>query len=311
MLIELKRCNFIGNVSGILFFISILAGKKKISKDEIRNRCSLENDITINYLGAIAFFEYLKLVNTTPDLVIPLHPLDKLALKNQDDIVRELAILCIDRLVEDGIFDKNATGFNPEKGSLTIKHFAFPLAYAAIRNFLTMIGVLEKENNGEICVSGEYEHEWAKQLSNRRKKYSLKQLIEQQQLQNSRGLEAEEFVLELERKRLPHMAQMIKRISDVDVAAGYDIVSFEDNCATHYDRFIEVKCYIGLPHFFWSENEVDVAKVKLDKYILCLVDYLRMRDPTYSPTFIRNPHQVIFNGNEWLVNSASYKIKKI
>ena len=311
MLTELKRCNSIGNIDGILFLISILAGKDKISRDEIRNRCALENNIIVNCPGAVAFFEYLRLVDTTTDTVIPLPALNVLSEQQSDAKINQLVALSISRLVEDGIFDKDATGFDAEKGHLTIKRSAFPLAYAAIRNFLIMAGALYKEENGEIGVTGDYESNWTEQLHNRRKKFTLEQLLKQQEDQSKRGLEAEEFVLELEKKRLPKMAQKIKRISDFDVAAGYDIVSYESYETEHYDRFIEVKCYIGFPHFFWSENESDVARIKADKYLLCLVDYARIGEPGYQPEFIRNPYETIFNGEEWLVNAASYRIQKI
>lgn len=311
MLTELKRCNSIGNVDGILFLVSIMAGKERISRDEIRNRCALENNITVNCPGAVAFFEYLRLVDTTSDTVMPLPELDTLAAKSNGEIIEQLAAMSINRLVEEGIFDKDATGFDAEKGHLTIKRSAFPLAYAAVRNFLTMAGALDKEENGEICVAGNYESDWTEQLRNRRKRFTLEQLLKQQEDQSRRGLEAEEFVLGLEKKRLPELAQKIKRISDFDVAAGYDIVSYENNETEHYDRFIEVKCYMGSPHFFWSENESDVARIKADKYILCLVDYLRMGEPGYQPEFIRNPYETIFDSEEWLVNASSYRIQKI
>lgn len=311
MLTELKRCNSIGNVDGILFLVSIMAGKERISRDEIRNRCALENNITVNCPGAVAFFEYLRLVDTTSDTVMPLPELDTLAAKSNGEIIEQLAAMSINRLVEEGIFDKDATGFDAEKGHLTIKRSAFPLAYAAVRNFLTMAGALDKEENGEICVAGNYESDWTEQLCNRRKKFTLEQLLKQQEDQSRRGLEAEEFVLGLERKRLPELAQKIKRISDFDVAAGYDIVSYENNETEHYDRFIEVKCYMGSPHFFWSENESDVARIKAEKYILCLVDYLRMGEPGYQPEFIRNPYETVFDSDEWLVNASSYRIQKI
>lgn len=311
MLTELKRCNSIGNVDGILFLVSIMAGKERISRDEIRNRCALENNITVNCPGAVAFFEYLRLVDTTSDTVMPLPELNTLAAKSNGEIIEQLAAMSINRLVEEGIFDKDATGFDAEKGHLTIKRSAFPLAYAAVRNFLTMTGALDKEENGEICVAGNYESDWTEQLRNRRKKFTLEQLLEQQEEQSRRGLEAEEFVLGLEKKRLPELAQKIKRISDFDVAAGYDIVSYENNETEHYDRFIEVKCYMGSPHFFWSENESDVARIKADKYILCLVDYLRMGEPGYQPEFIRNPYETIFDSDEWLINASSYRIQKI
>lgn len=311
MLTELKRCNSIGNVDGILFLISIMAGKEKISRDEIRNRCALENNITVNCPGAVAFFEYLRLVDITSDTVMPLPGLDTFAAKSSGKIIVQLVTMSINRLVQEGIFDKDATGFDSEKGHLTIKQAAFPLAYAAVRNFLTMAGALDKEKNGEICVAENYESDWTEQLRNRRKKFTLEQLLKQQEEQSRRGLEAEEFVLGLEKKRLPELANKIKRISDFDVAAGYDIVSYENNETEHYDRFIEVKCYMGSLHFFWSENESDVARIKADKYILCLVDYLRMGEPEYQPEFIRNPYETIFNSDEWLVNASSYRIQKI
>ena len=311
MLTELKRCNSIGNVDGILFLVSIIAGKEKISRDEIRNRCALENNITVNCPGAIAFFEYLRLIDTTSDTVVPSSALNILALKSNEEVIEQLAAMSINRLVEEGIFDTNATGFDAEKGRLTVKRSAFPLSHAAIRNFLTMTGVLEKEENGEICVAGVYESDWTEQLHNRRKQFTLKQLLKQQEEQSERGLEAEEFVLELERKRLPELAQKIKRISDFDVAAGYDIVSYENSGTERYDRFIEVKCYTGSPHFFWSENELDVAKIRANKYILCLVDYLRIGESGYQPEFIRNPYKTIFDSDEWLVNPSSYRIQKI
>lgn len=311
MLTELKRCNSIGNVDGILFLVSIMAGKERISRDEIRNRCALENSITVNCPGAVAFFEYLRLVDTTSDTVMPLPELDTLAAKSNGEIIEQLAAMSINRLAEEGFFDKDATGFDAEKEHLTIKKSAFPLAYAAVRNFLTMAGALDKEENGEMCVAGNYESDWTEQLRNRRKKFTLEQLLEQQEEQSRRGLEAEEFVLGLEKKRLPELAQKIKRISDFDVAAGYDIVSYENNGSEQYDRFIEVKCYMGSPHFFWSENESDVAKIKADKYILCLVDYLKIGEPGYQPEFIRNPYKTIFDSYEWLVNASSYRIQKI
>lgn len=311
MLTELKRCNSIGNIAGIVFLISIMAEKNKISKDEIRNRCALENDIIINCSGAVAFFEYLKLVNTTSDVVIPLPELNSLAHKSDKMVIKRLAIMCINNLIIDGIFDNDVTSFDTEKGHLSIKQSAFPLEYAAIRNFLTMISVFDKEKDEKICINDDYELIWTEQLQNRKKKITIKQLLKQQMDQNKRGLEAEEFVLKLEKERLPQMASNIKRISDIDVAAGYDIISYENNTSERYDRFIEVKCYIGTPHFFWSENEVDIARIKAEKYILCLVDYTRIEEAKYRPEIIRNPYKTIFDSNEWFVNPSSYIVQKI
>lgn len=311
MLIELKRCNSIGNIDGLLFLLSILFGKSKVSRSEINNRCAMENGITVNCPGAVAFLEYLKLVEVTENTVIPMEAINQLATKDRNETINELVKLCLSKMIEDGIFDQDTLVFDTEKGHLSIKRSAFPLAYAAVRNFLTMAGALEKEKNGEIGLTDYYEGAFAKDLKERRKKFTLDQLLKQQEEQSKRGLEAEEFVLRLERNRLPGKAYRIKRISDFDVTAGYDIASYETETSEKYDRFVEVKCYLGKPHFYWSENECDVAKQKGEKYILCLVDYTRIGESSYQPQYIQNPYNVIFSDDNWLVNTASYKIQQI
>lgn len=311
MLTELKRCNSIGNIDGLLFLLSVLEGKDKVSRTEINNRCSRENGIVVNCPGAIAFLAYLKLVDVMDNVIIPTEEMMQLSGKNKEDIINTIIKLCLSNMVEDGIFSQESLGFDTDKGHLSIKRSAFPLEYAAIRNFLTVAGALEKEHNGEICVTDSYENIFAKDLKSYRQKLTLEELLKQKEEQSQRGLEAEEFVLELERNRLPLKAYKIKRISDFDVAAGYDIVSYDSNESMKYDRFIEVKCYLGKPHFYWSENECDTARQKGSKYILCLVDYTRIKEPGYTPQYIRNPYDDIFTNENWLVNAASYKIQEI
>lgn len=311
MLTELKRCNSIGNINGLLFLVSILSGKKKVGFNEIVNRCSHEKNITIHCSGAVSFLEYLGYIEQESGVVIVTDKLDMLQLKNGEKVIKQFVKDCIVKLTEEGLFDSDCTGFDSEKGHLSIKRSAFPLEYAAIRNFLTVAGALEKETNGEICISESYEYDFSSQLRSRKEKFTLEQLMQRQEEQSKRGLAAEEFVLKLERNRLPQKAYNIKRISDFDVSAGYDIVSFENINSCIYDRFIEVKCYIGKPHFYWSENETDVAKIKGKKYILCLVDYTKINVPGYEPEYITNPYEEIFKNENWLVSSASYKVQKI
>ncbi len=310
MLTDLKRCNSVGSVTGILFLLSIISHKDSISKEEIRNRCSLENGVTVNCPGAVAFLEYIGLITTEADRVIPTDSLNKLP-ETQEEIIKKLVDLCINQLVNDGIFDNDVIGFDSNNGFLTIKRSAFPLTHAAIRNFLINVGALGNGENDAICVEDNYEKDWVLKLRTRRKKFSIEQLLKTQEEQNRRGLEAEEFVVKLEKERLPKRASKIKRISDFDVSAGYDIVSYDNDNSEHYDRFIEVKCYLGSPHFYWSANERDVAQIRSDKYILCLVDYLRINEPGYRPEFIMNPYRTIFENEIWMVTPASYYVQKI
>ena len=311
MLIELKRCNSIGNIDGLLFLISIIFGKSKVSRFEINNRCAMESGITINCSGASAFLEYINLVKVTEKYVIPTDSINKVVEKGQDEIINEVIKLCLNKLIEEGVFAQDTLLFDLEKGHLSIKRSAFPLAYAAVRNFLTIAGVFEKEKNGKIGVTDYCEFFFVKYFKEHRKKFTIEQLLKRQEEQSKMGLEAEEFILGLERSRLPEKAHKIKRISDFDVAAGYDIVSYEAVDSDKYDRFIEVKCYCGKTHFYWSDNECDVAKKKGDKYILCLVDYNRISEPGYQPHYIKNPYNIVFSDDNWLVSTASYKVQKI
>lgn len=310
MLTELRRCNSIGNIDGLLFLVSILRDKDKVSKVEIGNRCTLENGVSINCPGAIAFLQYLGFVTTDCENVYTTEAFNDLSV-DSDKVLNAVTNTCINHLIEDGLFDLDTVGFNTKKGHLSIKRSAFPLSYAAIRNFLTLTGVLGKEELGEIGLEEEYESDFVSKLKSRKNKLTLEQLLKKQEEQNKRGLEAEEFVLALEKQRLPSKATKVKRISDYDVTAGYDIVSFQNNESDGYNRFIEVKCYIGEPHFYWSENESDVARIKGSSYTLCLVDYSQINNPSYVPQYIDNPYDIIFNDETWLVTTSTYKVQKI
>ena len=309
MLTELKRYNSVADKNGILFLVSIIAGKKEVRFDEIRNRCFLEKNVVVNCQAAIAFFEYLGLVNMRLNVVMPSPEFNILAGQDEDKIINRLVIISIDKLIEDGIFDKNLVKYNVEKKRVSIKRSAFPLEYAAIRNFLIMAYVFDEEDNEEMYVAEKYETVWTEKLG-RRRKIRIDQLLEQQEEHNRRGAEAEDFVLHLEQQRIPEMAEKIRKISNFDVAAGYDIISYKDSESENYDRFIEVKCFSGVPHFFWSENEVEVAKIKAENYILCLVDYERITMPGYTPEYISNPYRTILGSNDWLINTSSYRIQK-
>lgn len=88
---------------------------------------------------------------------------------------------------------------------------------------------------------------------------------------------AEEFVLQSERKRLKSMGaiEQSKKVDHIalrNVAAGYDIVSFNDQDSNTHDRFIEVKAGKSRPiRFFFSRNEFETAKRLKGKYSIYYV----------------------------------------
>lgn len=86
-------------------------------------------------------------------------------------------------------------------------------------------------------------------------------------LQSVQGSAAEDWVVAHERQRLrnagcPAEADAVRRISQMDVCAGYDIESFDGAASPfRFNRFIEVKSssQIGSKTFIWSRNEKAVA----------------------------------------------------
>ena len=136
-------------------------------------------------------------------------------------------------------------------------------------NILFQLGILV-ENEREIKVMPEFAPNMAKLLGSPR---TLEQLREIMERQNAVGEIAEELTVRFEKERLRDLgcdveAELVRRISILDTGAGYDIESFEGKSPDlNYDRFIEVKASTGSSiRFFWSRNEIDVAKRLGDKY---------------------------------------------
>lgn len=103
----------------------------------------------------------------------------------------------------------------------------------------------------------------------------------------------------------------MKRISEIDVSAGYDIVSINNSDDSEYNRFIEVKAISHNISFFWSGNEYDIARLKGNQYYLYLVYLPDIESEDYIPIIIQNPASIIMEGTQWLVEPNSYKIRHI
>ena len=122
---------------------------------------------------------------------------------------------------------------------------------------------------------------------------------------------AELFVLKYEQKRLGMpLASRVRRISEIDVTAGYDIVSFDNPSSTSLDRYIEVKA-VSHMGFHWSQNEYKIAKLKGPTYYLYLIDLSSIDQQSYSPLIINDPAKSIMQTDDWLIEPESYFIKHI
>lgn len=152
--------------------------------------------------------------------------------------------------------------------------------------------------------------ELVRMLGERFKEYRMLKILAQEAEQ---GAEGEAFVMEYEKSRLKGREDLdtIKQVSIIDAGAGYDIISYNSVDSTKLDRLIEVKTYKGEPHFYWSSNEIDEAKLRMDHYYLYLVSYDEIRKDGYHPIIIKNPIYYFKDNSEWQSSIDSIALTKI
>ena len=119
------------------------------------------------------------------------------------------------------------------------------------------------------------------------------------------GQQGERYVYELEKKYLlgigkSDLAQKVKIVSEENIAAGYDILSFD---AEGNEKFIEVKTSAGKSGVFEiTANEIVVAKKKNELYWIYRVTKIQENAPEVLK--IQNPAKHIDNGSLLLKPTA-------
>lgn len=304
---ELRRYNNIGDIAGIAYFAKQVLGDSRVQKSSVQKLCGLQNDIRLNFGAAVAFFKYLNLIEEKVGYLYPTEMASDV--RASDDFNKALCTACLVQISKDGFLDTEAIHYNRERRAYVIERYGFSVSAALFRNILIQYKVL-KESGGELVLNPEYESVFAEYKRKQGTKKSLEQLKKQLEQQELQGEEAELFVVEYEKRRLSQSAKKdsVKRISVIDVSAGYDILSYEDEASAEYDRFIEVKSFSGNPHFYWSENEIETAKLYEDKYYIYLIDASMVKAQGYEPTIIQNPAASILSSESWIMSPTSYLV---
>lgn len=270
--------------------------------------------------ATLLFLEWLQLLLRQGDRLVPAPQLASITnLDKPEDFGIRLAQSLISRLRDThyftAVFCDGALTLEPQTRVLYVATSKIPLKFLQLIVLLRNFGLLQEKAAGtgllavhprlsealtDVAVSSSY------RASSR--KLSLANLKALQAAQEAQGAEAENYVVALERKRLSTHPRVgfIRSIASEDVAAGFDIVSFETELSLMYDRFIEVKSFKDRLCFFWSKNEFDVARRLGDSYYLYIVDIGRVDDDQCAPLIIRNPVETI--SDKWIIEPDSWLV---
>lgn len=212
-----------------------------------------------------------------------------------------------ERIVFKGAWSQHARGlfefFSINQTSATYElstvDTSLPITQNATVHFFKYLGIL-LEGEFVIQVDKKYS-ELVYQLTADSKAITEQQL-EKMLMENSKlGTKAEQAVVEFEKLRLLKMgkavqAELVKRISTINTSAGYDVESFDGITDDIFpNRFIEVKATTGEEiRFYWTNNEIEVAKKKKKKYWIYMMKSFKENRPNESiPIMIQNPEHVI------------------
>ena len=122
-----------------------------------------------------------------------------------------------------------------------IKNSSINLKYAGLRNLLIRLGyfINSKNNVNIFIINNKYIKLTEPQILKMRKLVSIYQFKKRQEHLEKIGKYAESYVYSYEQKRLQghRLLDRIRIISEMDVSAGFDMLSFNDDDSKEYDRF--------------------------------------------------------------------------
>ena len=197
--------------------------------------------------------------------------------------------------------------------TLQISNSAFGFKFANFKQLLIDFDIIKVHPTIEInsyIINTRYKKLFDKTVlpEIRRRKIGIDEFKKLIELQQMYGEEAENFVVEYEKKRLNSIKE-IDWVAQYIVNEGYDIASYDHEEDVHQNRFIEVKSYDGeFPYFYWSRNEYLVAKRKKEQYWIYLVNRKKMKHANYHPIMEQNPFENVLNMEHWEKQIDKYKI---
>lgn len=270
--------------------------------------------------GCLPLIERIGAITIDVKGIISINPLLQESLINERYFTNRLLEMIIVSIKNDEvfyeIFCQENISYDIIYRLIQIENTAFSFRYRNFRQLLINFSFLYPHPNQKIkkyTINSRYKKLFDEKLKPEieRRRVGIDGFERMLELKRIHGKEGEVFALKYEKERMSSHKNVdnIEIISDYDIGAGYDIVSFETLESIQYDRFIEAKSFSGTPTFYWSRNEIDTARIKKDSYFLYLVDRDKVSVKDYIPTIVQNPYnKIIENSSDWEKIPESYYI---
>jgi hypothetical protein len=313
MLKELNNLRTILRCKDILYFLQSVIGHRQLSLDDLETICShAPGQYVMDVATLLSYCECFDLV--TSGTYIALDETVAGLINNTSKLIKYLADKCFSVLFNEQILTADFFSFDLEEKKYIFKNEKLSLCWSSVRNLLIdfeFLSVKRTALSTKLYVSAQYEDTIQRYCKNKKKTMTIEELRKQIEASNVAGELAELFVLDFERKRINNikLQSEIRIISNIDVGAGYDIVSFNSAKSNVYDRFIEVKAVSSDISFYLSANEIEIAKLKGPKYYLYLIELSKIYEANYTPNMICNPASILFDSNKWLLEPQTYRVK--
>lgn len=294
-----------------------------IADTEVRNISNIKRKYLESALAfdeTISFLEDLKIVKINFDELVPAKTFSSTDNSIDDFKKKFLPALFSANGDIAGQLNDFLLNFQTDKDTFCFKATELQkIKFSDIRNLLLELEfILAGADNTTYYVNPIYTHLFVKQFSQR--KLSLNTLKKKQAENDLIGLTAEKAVIDFEVKRLTDISLMpseIEHTSQENVLAGYDIKSFEnflDSNTKRIERYIEVKAVSVEDYkFYWSRNEMTIAKVFGEKYYLYLLPFTSSNIFDFEKmTIIQNPFRNIYSNElAWRKEEESVSFSKI
>lgn len=257
MLDELKKLNYPGRKEDLIYFLQSIVGSKNLKASDIYVLCAhapagyqLRAEALINYctcFGWILQRENIVVCAEIQSVVDNAARLNYYLIESSLEILFKYDVLTADMFI-----------YDIHRHKVSFRNELLPLSYASIRNVLVsqeFLSVDREQKKTTFWVHPNFESMLAQFCKKSSTTLSLKQLQARLEADAIAGAKAESFVLKYERRRIcnPVLQRQIKQISEIDVCAGYDIISYENDkfflptsiiCASREDYRSKEKLYI-------------------------------------------------------------------